>query len=58
MNTNSSTIKKSISLPKWLLEIARERSKQEHRSLSSYIQFLIARDAERSAAAENFAPQI
>jgi hypothetical protein len=48
MNTDPSTVKKSISLPAWLLEIARERSKQEHRSLSSYIQSLIARDAEKA----------
>lgn len=48
MNTETPTVKKSISLPAWLLEIARERSKQEQRSLSSYIQYLIARDAEKA----------
>ena len=52
------TAKRTISLPAKLLRAALERSKQEHRSLSSYIQFLIARDAEKSASAENFAPQI
>jgi macrodomain Ter protein organizer (MatP/YcbG family) len=49
MNTEKTTIKKSISLPAWLLEKARERASQEHRSLSSYIQFLIARDAEKTS---------
>lgn len=48
MNNETPAVKKSISIPSWLLEIARERSKQEHRSLSSYIQFLIARDAEKA----------
>jgi hypothetical protein len=48
MNTENTTIKKSISIPAWLLEKARERASQEHRSLSSYIQFLIARDAEKA----------
>ena len=52
MNTDPNTVKKSISLPAWLLQIARERSKQEHRSLSSYIQNLIARDAENARAAQ------
>ena len=45
-------------MPRQLLLDALERSKQEHRSLSSYIQFLIARDAKKSASAENFSPQI
>jgi len=52
------TEKRTISMPRQLLLDALERSKQEHRSLSSYIQFLIARDAKKSASAENFSPQI
>ena len=52
MNTENTTIKKSISIPAWLLEKARQRASQEHRSLSSYIQFLIARDAEKARANE------
>jgi hypothetical protein len=51
------TVKRTISMPSQLLRSALERSKQEHRSLSSYIQFLIARDAERSVSTENFASQ-
>lgn len=35
-------------MPRQLLLDALERSKQEHRSLSSYIQSLIARDAEKA----------
>jgi hypothetical protein len=54
MNTDSPAVKKSISIPAWLLEIARERSKQEQRSLSSYIQFLIARDAEKARESQDF----
>ena len=52
MNTENTTIKKSISIPSWLLEKARQRASQEHRSLSSYIQFLIARDAEKARVTE------
>lgn len=52
MNNETPAVKKSISLPFWLLEIARKRSKQEHRSLSSYIQTLIARDAEKARDSE------
>jgi len=46
--TRKKTEKRTISMPRQLLRDALERSKQEHRSLSSYIQFLIARDAEKS----------
>ncbi len=35
-------------MPRQLLRDALERSAQEHRSLSSYIQILIARDAEKA----------
>lgn len=52
MNNETPAVKKSISIPAWLLEKARERSKQEHRSLSSYIQHLIARDAEKGRESE------
>lgn len=42
------TEKRTISMPRPLLRDALERCKQEHRSLSSYIQFLIAQDAEKA----------
>ena len=42
------TVKRTISMPRQLLRDALERSAQEHRSLSSYIQILIARDAEKA----------
>jgi len=35
-------------MPRQLLRDALERSAKEHRSLSSYIQILIARDAEKA----------
>jgi hypothetical protein len=44
--------KRTISMPRQLLREALERSKQEHRSLSSYIQHLIARDAEKVRESE------
>jgi hypothetical protein len=46
------TEKRTISMPRQLLQDALERSKQEHRSLSSYIQFLVARDAEKARESE------
>jgi hypothetical protein len=46
------TEKRTISMPRTLLSAALERSKQEHRTLSSYIQFLIARDAAQSSENE------
>lgn len=39
-------------MPRQLLRDALERSASEHRSLSSYIQFLIARDAEKARETE------
>lgn len=48
------TEKRTISMPRQLLQEALERSKQEHRSLSSYIQHLIARDAEKARETEQF----
>jgi hypothetical protein len=42
--TRKKTEKRTISMSRQLLRDALERSKQEHRSLSSYIQHLIARD--------------
>jgi hypothetical protein len=42
------TEKRTISMPRQLLRDALERSASEHRSLSSYIQILIARDAEKA----------
>ena len=48
--TRKKTEKRTISMPRQLLRDALERSKQEHRSLSSYIQHLIARDAENARA--------
>jgi hypothetical protein len=50
--TKKKTEKRTISMPRQLLRDALERSKQEHRSLSSYIQNLIARDAENARAAQ------
>jgi hypothetical protein len=49
--TKKKTEKRTISMPRQLLRDALERSKQEHRSLSSYIQNLIARDAENARSA-------
>ena len=46
------TEKRTISMPRPLLSAALERSKQEHRTLSSYIQFLIASDAAKSSENE------
>lgn len=43
-----SVIKRSISLPPALDKGAVKRAKHEHRSVSSYIQSLIARDIESS----------
>jgi hypothetical protein len=56
MNNKKLTIKKSISIPSWLLELARKRASEEHRSLSSYIQFLIASDSKKEAERANFSP--
>jgi hypothetical protein len=56
-NAKKKTEKRTISMPRPLLYAALERSKQEHRSLSSYIQFLIALDAKKSASPENLAAQ-
>jgi hypothetical protein len=48
------TEKRTVSMPRQLLRDALERSKQEHRSLSSYIQHLIARDAEKARAEQQY----
>jgi hypothetical protein len=49
-------VKKSVSLPEDLALKAVERSKQEHRSFSSYIQMLIARDAHRPLQEQHSQP--
>jgi len=46
MTTPARTEKKSISLPKSILEKAIERAGKQHRSLSNYLQALIAKDVE------------
>jgi hypothetical protein len=43
------TVKKTVSMPAELLEMALRKAREQHRSLSSYIQFLIARDAEKTS---------
>jgi len=54
MNTQPTTIKKSISLPAEMLEMALCKAREEHRTLSSYIQSLIARDfAKNNSDKEN-----
>jgi hypothetical protein len=52
--TRKKTEKRTISMSRQLLRDALERSKQEHRSLSSYIQNLIARDAEKARAEQQY----
>ena len=41
------TIKKSISMPKSLVALAKARAKGQHRTFSNYLQTLIAKDAEQ-----------
>ena len=47
------TVKKTISMPAELLEMALRKAREQQRSLSSYIQFLIARDSEKIREIEN-----
>jgi uncharacterized protein YigA (DUF484 family) len=46
------TVKKTVSMPAELLEMALRKAREQHRSLSSYIQFLIAQDAEKNCESE------
>ena len=39
-------VKKSISLPRTILERAMQRARRQRRSFSNYLQLLIARDVE------------
>jgi len=47
MSTTPTTVKKTVSMPAELLEMALRKARAQQRSLSSYIQHLIARDAEK-----------
>jgi hypothetical protein len=53
MSTAQMTVKKTISMPAELLEMALRKAREQQRSLSSYIQFLIARDSEKIREIEN-----